>query len=93
MKIIIPKNIFGFRYLYLNAKKEDTAADDDDEENKQVFMIMAIIFSISWLVLFFVIVFMFRKIQLVIQLLKEATKATFDMPTLMFVPIFVSLVF
>lgn len=60
-------------------------------DDKQSWMVMGIIFSIFWLVLLCVVIFLHRKIQLVIQILKEATKAAIAMPLLIFTPVLVSM--
>lgn len=70
------------RYMYFKSN----ASDD-----KQSWMVMGIIFSIFWLVLLCVVIFLHRKIQLVIQILKEATKAAIAMPLLIFTPVLVSM--
>lgn len=79
----------NFDFFLLLIRYGYVALDVGRNGNKQPLLILAITFSIFWLILFFMMVFMFKKIQLVIQLLKEATKAAFDMPRLILIPIVV----
>uniref|UniRef100_A0A6P7GHM4 Choline transporter-like protein n=1 Tax=Diabrotica virgifera virgifera TaxID=50390 RepID=A0A6P7GHM4_DIAVI len=80
-------------YAYFNFEK--LANNDKDVQvkgSKEGVLFLAIFFTILILIFLLVGVFMFRKIQLVIQLLKEATKAAFAMPQLLLVPIITFLV-
>ncbi|CAG9816336.1 unnamed protein product [Phaedon cochleariae] len=77
----------GLWYFYLNMDKYLHDGRNNAKSNKNGILGLNIFFTIGLLVLLCVMVFMYRKIQLVIQLLKEATKAAFSMPLLIFTPI------
>lgn len=72
-----------FWYGYFTADKWNQR----DPDAKKVLLFFAIFLTVFLLILFCITVFMFRKIQLIIQLFKETTKATFAMPALIFVPV------
>ncbi|CAG9856183.1 unnamed protein product [Phyllotreta striolata] len=79
--------IGGLWYAYFNVEKFLSESSSDVEASKKGFLFMGIFFTVFWLILLCVTVFMYKKVQLVIQLLKEATKASFAMPLLIFIPI------
>lgn len=58
-----------------------------DEQVKSGLMVYAIVLTIVAIVLGIILIWCRKKIRLVILLLKEATKAVFDMPLLMTVPV------
>ncbi|XP_057661359.1 choline transporter-like protein 1 [Diorhabda carinulata] len=75
-------------YGYFTADKWN----QKDPNSKKMLLFFAIFLTVVLLILFCITVFMFRKIQLIIQLFKETTKATFAMPALIFVPVLTFLV-
>ncbi|XP_072399790.1 choline transporter-like protein 1 isoform X2 [Diabrotica undecimpunctata] len=74
-------------YAYFNFDKLVQQNNSNVKSSKEGILFLAIFFTILILIFLLVAVFMYRKIQLVIQLLKEATKAAFAMPQLLFIPI------
>lgn len=67
--------------------KNETAVGRDDA---QLYLFGAIIATIMSVLVICVIFFMRKKIQLVIQLIKEAGKAIASMPLILFEPVLVS---
>lgn len=77
-----------FRYFYINAPSD--AYDTNKQNAKSTLLFFGIFFTIMAIVLGIVLIWSRKKIHLVILLLKETTKAVFDMPGLIIIPVFVS---
>ncbi|KAG5877892.1 hypothetical protein JTB14_005131 [Gonioctena quinquepunctata] len=84
----------GLWYLYFHLDKLQSTDLKTKEANeaKGGLLYINIFLSVFFLILFCVMVFMYKKIQLVIQLLKETTKAIFAMPLIIFTPLLTFLV-
>lgn len=82
-----------FRVLWSQAKKEKeskhshSASDEDKVTSYLVASIIATVFTVGVLL---ILLIMRKKIQLVIQLIKEAAKAIAAMPLILFEPILVN---
>lgn len=64
--------------------------DSIGKRRANTFLVMAIIATVATVIACLVIIFLRKRVHLVICLFKEAGKAATDMPLLLFEPIFVS---
>ena len=87
-----------FQYFTLNAAGDDAVEDDiflppvvsslsSYYYNKYTWLVMGIVLGVFTLVLFLILLFLFKRIQIAIELIEEASKAVGEMPSILFFPI------
>ncbi|KAL3284219.1 hypothetical protein HHI36_018382 [Cryptolaemus montrouzieri] len=80
-----------FWYAYFKMKDSQPIDGKQVKDGASGFMVLAVIFSIIVLCLIIVITCMVKRVKLIIQLFKEASKSIFDIPSLIMMPVWTSM--